>query len=316
MKKKNVLILGISGQDGSYLAHYLLQKKYRVIGISRKKKNINNHLKLNIKKKIIIKNFNYIDYKGLEKVIVTYKVDEIYFFAGQPKPNISNNKIIETLYSNVIPVYNIIDIIIKHNKKIKFFNSSSCEIFKATKKSLNENSIKEPNSIYALSKLISFEMVKFFREKFSLKICSGILFHHESILRERDFILKKIILGVNKIKKNKMKYLTLGDINISRDWGWAPEYVRLMHLILNRNKTDDYIIATGKTTKLRDVLKKIFQYYDVNLRGHIKYEKNLFRKFDSKIRKANIYKIKKNLKWIPKYNIDDVLFNLINKKVF
>lgn len=316
MKKKNVLILGISGQDGSYLAHYLLQKKYRVIGISRKQKNIKNHLKLNIKKKIIIKNFNYIDYKSLEKVIVTYKVDEIYFFAGQPKPNISNNKIIETLYSNVIPVYNIIDIIIKHNKKIKFFNSSSCEIFKATKKSLNENSIKEPNSIYALSKLISFEMVKFFREKFSLKICSGILFHHESILREKDFILKKIISGVSEIKKNKMKYLTLGDINISRDWGWAPEYVRLMHLILNRNKIDDYIIATGKTTKLREILKKTFQYYAVNLRGRIKYEKNLFRKFDSKIRKANIHKIKKDLKWIPKYNIDDVLFNLINKKVF
>ena len=316
MKKKNVLILGISGQDGSYLAHYLLQKKYRVIGISRKKKNIKNHLKLNIKKKIIIKNFNYIDYKSLEKVIVTYKVDEIYFFAGQPKPNISNNKIIETLYSNVIPVYNIIDIIIKHNKKIKFFNSSSCEIFKATKKSLNENSIKEPNSIYALSKLISFEMVKFFREKFSLKICSGILFHHESILREKDFILKKIISGVSEIKKNKMKYLTLGDINISRDWGWAPEYVRLMHLMLNRNKIDDYIIATGKTTKLREILKKTFQYYAVNLRGRIKYEKNLFRKFDSKIRKANIHKIKKDLKWIPKYNIDDVLFNLINKKVF
>lgn len=316
MKKKNVLILGISGQDGSYLAHYLLQKKYRVIGISRKQKNIKNHLKLNIKNKIIIKNFNYIDYKSLEKVIVTYKVDEIYFFAGQPKPNISNNKIIETLYSNVIPVYNIIDIIIKHNKKIKFFNSSSCEIFKATKKSLNENSIKEPNSIYALSKLISFEMVKFFREKFSLKICSGILFHHESILREKDFILKKIISGVSEIKKNKMKYLTLGDINISRDWGWAPEYVRLMHLILNRNKIDDYIIATGKTTKLREILKKIFQYYAINLRGRIKYEKNLFRKFDSKIRKANIHKIKKDLKWIPKYNIDDVLFNLINKKVF
>ena len=316
MKKKNVLILGISGQDGTYLAHYLLKKKYRVIGISRRQKKIKNHLKLNIEKKIIIKNFDYIDYENLKKVIMTYKVDEIYFFAGQPKPNISNYKIIETLYSNIIPVYNIIDIIIKNNKKIKFFNSSSCEIFKATKKALDENSQKEPNSIYALSKLVSFEMVKFFREKFSLKICSGILFHHESILREKDYILRKIIAGAEKIKKNKLKFLTLGDIYISRDWGWAPEYVKLMHLILNKHKTDDYIIATGKTTKLIDVLKKTFQYYDLDWRKHIKYEKNLFRKFDSKTRKANIYKLKNDLKWKPKFNIDNVLFNLINEKMF
>ena len=159
-------------------------------------------------------------------------------------------------------------------------------------------------------------MVKFFREKFSLKICSGILFHHESILREKDYILRKIIEGAEKIKKNKLKFLTLGDINISRDWGWAPEYVKLMHLILNKHKTDDYIIATGKTTKLIDILKKTFQYYELDWRKYIKYEKNLLRKFDSKIRMANAYKLKNDLKWKPINNIDDVLLNLINNKVF
>ena len=213
-------------------------------------------------------------------------------------------------------MYNIIDIIINYNKKIKFFNSSSCEIFKASKKSLDENSIKDPNTIYALSKLISFKMVKFFREKFSLKICSGILFHHESILREKDFVIRKIISSANQINKNKIGSLKLGDIDVSRDWGWAPEYVKLMHRILNKKKFDDYIIATGKSTKLREVVKKTFKYYNLNWKMHVKYEKNLLRKFDIKVRKANTLKIKKDLKWQPKNYIDDVVFNLINEKVF
>ena len=112
MKKKNILILGISGQDGSYLSHYLLRKNFRIIGISRKKKNIKNHEKLGIKGKIIIKNFDYNNYEKLKKIITTYQVNEIYFLAGQTKPNISNEKVLETLYSNIVPVYNIIDIII------------------------------------------------------------------------------------------------------------------------------------------------------------------------------------------------------------
>ena len=129
----------------------------------------------------------------MKSVIIKNKIDQIYFLAGQPKPSLSDEKILETLYSNIIPVYNIIDIIINHKKNIKFFNSSSCEIFKISNKSMNETSEKEPNSIYALSKLASFEMVKFFRKKFSLNICSGILFHHDSILRDKNYVIQKII---------------------------------------------------------------------------------------------------------------------------
>ena len=180
---------------------------------------------------------------------------------------------------------------------------------------MNENSLKDPNTIYALSKVISFEMVKFFRKKFSLNICSGILFHHESLLRKKDFVLRKILSKTDKISKKKEKFLNLGDVNISRDWGWAPEYVKLMYKILNQKKIDDYIIATGKTTKLKLIIKKIFRYYNLDSKKHIKYEKNLLRKFDTKVRKANISKIKKNLNWKPKYYIDDVLKNLIDKKI-
>ena len=172
MKKKNILILGVSGQDGSYLAKYLIKKNFNVIGISRKRKKIKNHQILGIEKKLIIKNINYNDYDAMQKIIKFYKINEIYFLSGQTKPKISNHLILETLYSNIIHVFNIIDIIINHNKKIKFFNSVSCEIFKNTNKRLTEQSQKNPETIYALSKLISYEIVKFFRNKFDLKICS------------------------------------------------------------------------------------------------------------------------------------------------
>ena len=130
MRKKNVLILGVSGQDGSYLADYLIKNKYKVIGVSRKKRSISNHIKLGIEKKVIIKNFNYNDYDKMKSVIIKNNINQIYFLSGQPKPSLSDKNILETLYSNIIPVYNIIDIIINHKKNIKFFNSSSCEIFK------------------------------------------------------------------------------------------------------------------------------------------------------------------------------------------
>ena len=297
MKKKSVLILGVSGQDGSYLAHYLINKKYRVIGVSRNNRNISNHIKLGIEKKIIIKNFNYNDYSKMKSVIIKNNIDQIYFLAGQPKPSLSDEKILETLYSNIIPVYNIIDIIINHKKNIKFFNSSSCEIFKISNKSMNETSEKEPNSIYALSKLASFEMVKFFRKKFSLNICSGILFHHDSILRDKNYVIQKIIKNVMKIKKDNKKKLILGSIEISQDWGWATEYIKAMFKILNQKKANDYIIATGKTIKLKYILEKVFKLNNLNWKDHIITKKSLFRKYDSKTRKANVSKIKKDLGW-------------------
>tara|TARA_B100000963_G_scaffold353592_1_gene368574 strand:- start:4813 stop:5763 length:951 start_codon:yes stop_codon:yes gene_type:complete len=313
MKKKNVLILGVSGQDGSYLAHHLIKKKFNVIGISRKKKEIKNHKILGINKNLLIKNIDYNDYDAMKRIIKLYKVTEIYFFSGQTKPNVSNYLTLETLYSNIIPVYNIIDIILNNNKKIKFFNSVSCEIFENTSKKLNELSKKNPSTIYALSKLISYEIVKFFREKYNLKICSGIMFHHESILRDKDFVLKKIIENTEKIKKHKLKKLYLGNINVSRDWGWAPEFVKLIYKIMNSKKIDDYIIATGKTVKLKTLIKKIFKYHQLNWKKYVSIQKNLKRSKDSPIRSANNLKLRRHLKWKPKYLPNDVVQNLLNK---
>ena len=316
MKKKNILILGITGQDGAYLSKYLIEKKnYNIIGVSRKKKVLKNHKLLSIQNRIIIKYFDYNNYIKLEKLIKKYKVSEIYFFSEQNIPKISNNAVIETLYSNVIPVYNIIDIILKNNKKIKFFNSSSCEVFKKSNQAMNENSQMSPDSIYGLSKLISFEIVKFFREKFNLKVCSGIMFHRESVLRNKDFVLKKIIETATKIKKKKTQKLYLGDIKVSRDWGWAPQYVKLIHKILNKKKVEDFVIATGRTVKLKTLIKQVFEHHGLNWLKYTKTNSSLLRKFDNKTRIADNSKIKKVLNWDPKYTAIDVVNNLLNNKL-
>lgn len=314
MKKKNILILGASGQDGSYLAHYLISRKHRVIGISRSNKKKLNHIKLGIENKIIMKNLNYNDYSKMQKLIINYNIDEIYFLSGQANPTASNLKILDTLYSNIIPVYNIIDIIINSKKKIKFFNASSCEIFNITNKKVNEESEKDPNSVYALSKLISFEMVKFFRQKFNLNICSGILFHHESVLRDKNFVIHKIVDYVkNKIGKKK---LILGNIEISRDWGWAPEYVKIMYKVLNQKNIDDYIIASGKTVKLKYILNRIFKIYNLNWKNYVVTNNFFYRKYDSRTRRADISKSQNKLGFKVQNNIDEILKKLIFEKLF
>ena len=247
----------------------------------------------------------------MKKVIIKNNINQIYFLSGQPKPYLSEKKILDTLYSNTIPVYNIIDIIINHKKNIKFFNSSSCEIFKISNQKVSETSKKEPNSIYALSKLISFEMVKFFRKKFSLNICSGILFHHDSILRDKSYVIQKIIDNVNQIKKGNKKKLILGNLEVSRDWGWAPEYVKIMHKILNQKKLNDYIIATGKTTKLKFILDKVFKLHNLDWKDYVIVQKNLLRKHDSKTRRADVSKIKDDLGWKANNNIEDIFKKFI-----
>ena len=316
MKNKKALILGISGQDGSYLAKYLLDKNYHVFGITRKKSNLNNLSSLEIKKKVKLYNSGYYDYEKLKQIIQKNNIEEIYFLAGQTKPVISSYLFYETIYSNLVPVYYIIDIILKTNKKIRFFNSASCEIFKNTKNKLKENSKKHPDSIYGLSKLLSYKIVKFFRQKYKLRICSGIMFHHESKLRDKSFVLRKIIVLAKEIYQKKRKKIKIGNINVTRDWGWAPEYVKLIHKLNNQKNIEDIIIATGKSYKLKDLINKIFKYYNLNWLDHIQVDKALVRKNDAIIRKANNNKIKKKMSWEPKNDASQIILKLIKNQLY
>ena len=306
--KKKALIFGITGQDGTILSKRLLKNNYEVHGISRKK-NYNNLTKINIENKVKIFVVSNHDEKKYLKILKK-NYHEIYFLGGQSSVTKSFNLIEETYESQIFPVKIILDFIwSQKDKKSKFLYAASSEMFGHKKSGvrIKENDEKNPISPYGLSKLIAYEIIKEFRISHNLPVCSAILFNHESSLRPKNFVLKKIILSVKQIKAKKIKKLKIGDINVRRDWGWSEDYMEVCNLILSKNKIDDYIIATGKTTSLRKIIELIFKKNNMNWRKFIKSDKKLFRKFEIKENYANITKIKKNLSWEPKNFYYDII---------
>tara|TARA_X000000950_G_scaffold29994_1_gene32449 strand:+ start:4107 stop:5039 length:933 start_codon:yes stop_codon:yes gene_type:complete len=306
--KKKALIFGVTGQDGAILSSILIKKKYEVHGISRKK-NFKNLNKLKIDKKVK----NYVINNNDEKKIINLlkkNFEEIYFLGGQSSVTNSFNLIEETYESQIFPVKIILNFIwSQKNKKSKFLYAASSEMFGQKKSGIRikENDEKNPISPYGLSKMIAYEIIKEFRISHNLPVCSAILFNHESSLRPKNYVLKKIISSVKQIKSKKIEKLKIGNINVKRDWGWSEDYMDACNLILSKNKIDDYIIATGKTISLRKMIELIFKNNDMNWQKFIKSDKKLFRKFEITENYANIKKIKKTLGWKPKNFYYDII---------
>ena len=318
--KKIALIFGISGQDGSYLAHLLLRKKYKVIGITRnnKSKNLFRLDKLKIKKKVIIYKCKAIDINFLNKLIKKYKnISEIYYLAGQSSVTFSFTNSIENLQSNVISLVNILEIVKKNNKKIKVFNAVSGQIYGNRKNNIfNEKSYIDPQSPYGVSKASSFWLTKIFRENHGVKCCSGILFNHESPLRSNEFVTKKIINHCKLIKKGKLKYLFLGKVNIYRDWGWAPEYVEAMYLMIRQKHPKDLVIGSGKRHSLRSFVYEVFRLLKIPKNRLKVNTKKLMRKKDVKSYRANPKLAKKILKWEAKTSFKKIIRKMIYDELF
>jgi GDPmannose 4,6-dehydratase len=314
---KKAIIFGITGQDGAYLAHFLLKKNYHVIGVTRSKK-IKKLQILNIKKKIIIKKINSFSEKNLFFFLKKNYCQEIYYFSGQSSVFKSFNKFDETFSSNVESFANVLEVIRRLNRSTKIFYSASSEMFGNKRNNyLTEKSSHEPMSPYALAKSISFDVAKIYRSMFGINVCSGILFNHESILRDNSYVIKKISYSVNKILKNNKNKVKLGNINISRDWGWAPEYVKIIWKILNNNKKmQDYIIATGKTTSLKKILDLFFKRHGLKWRNFVVSDLTFKRNNDIIKNRANISLLKKNLLISPKIKIEQIVEKFTKKELF
>ncbi len=309
-KNKKVLIIGITGQDGSYLANLLLKKKYKVFGLSRRNSSIENLKKLNIYTKIKIFRTKY-ENKNLLNKILKYNFHSIYFLGGNSSVVDSFKNDISSIKSHIIILEPILEYIRnqKNKSKTKFMYACSSEIFGNLKplEKKNEKSIKKPNSPYALSKLIGFEIIKSFREMFNLPIFSVIFFNHDSPLRQDNYVIKKIVKGSNEIKLNKKKNLMLGNINIKRDWGWGPEYMSGCIKIMEKNYFDDFIIATGKTISLKKIVEYAFKRNKLNWKKYVKLSKKHKRKFDINENYADLSKIKKKINWQPKLTYKDIV---------
>ena len=305
MKIKKALIFGIICQDVSYLANFLIKKRYKVDGVSKSFKYKNLKL-LKIQRKIKI--FKYP--KKMDSLLKK-NYDEIYFLGGQSNVFKSFSDRELTYNSQIKPLIPILENIRMKKIKSKFLYASSSEIYGnyKNKKRKDENSFKQPVSPYGLSKLIGFEIIKSYREMFKIPVCSVIFFNHESPLRSKEYVIKKII---DYLKSNKRKKLKLGNIDIKRDWGWGPEYVQACHKILTSKDIDDYVIAFGKTHSLKEVLKEAFLLKNLNYKKFVISDERKKRKFDINKNYADIKKIKSKLHWKPRVNLKKIIFKMYN----
>ena len=321
MKKRKIksLIFGISGQDGSYLSHFLINKGYDVCGTTRNssKNNLKNLVRLGILKKVKIIKCNIIDFLGVNKLIKIIKPDEIYYLCGKSSVTQSFTDPVDSFKSNTLGLLNILDIVKKTNKKIKVFNAVSGQFYGNKKNNVyNEKSYIDPQSPYGVSKASSFWLTKIFREWYGIKCCSGILFNHESPLRSNEFVTKKIINCSKLIKKGKLKHLYLGNINIYRDWGWAPEYVEAMYLMLRQKHPKDLVIGSGKRHSLRSFVYEVFRLLNIP-RSSLKINiKKLMRKRDIRTYKADPKLAKKILKWKAKTSFKQIIYKMVNEQLY
>jgi GDPmannose 4,6-dehydratase len=303
---KTALIIGISGQDGAYLAKFLLQKKYEVHGTSRNHEN-NNFTKLTtlgIRTKVKLHSMSISDFESVYDIVNKVKPDEIYNLAGVSSVSLSFQQVHETFESIIFGTINILEVLKILKLKSKYFNAGSTEIYGNATSKINEKSPANPLSPYAIAKSCSHNIVVFYRKAYKIFASNGVLTNHESELRPDNFVIKKLVNHV-KNKGPKRKVLSLGNIDITRDWGYAPEFCEGMWRILQHQKPDDFIIATAQSVKLRSLIKVIARISNQKIK--IKQEKNLYRPLEiSKIELSN-NKIKKRLRWKPKISGDSLI---------
>ncbi|MEC7143914.1 MAG: GDP-mannose 4,6-dehydratase [Pseudomonadota bacterium] len=315
-KIKKALITGITGQDGSYLAEFLLKKKYKVYGIVRRVAlEDETHRLWRIKhllKKIELKSASLESYASLVKIIQKIKPDEIYHLGAQSYVSYSFEDEFSTLNTNINGTHYILSAIKDFSSKTKFYFAGSSEMFgKVQRKIQDENTRFYPRSAYGISKVAGFELTRNYRDAYNLFACTGILFNHESPRRGFEFVTRKISSSVAKIKYGKQKYIYLGNINAKRDWGHAKDYVKAMWLMLQQKKPSDFVIGTGRMNSVKDFLKIAFSMVGLNYKKYLKIDKSLLRPSEVETLRANYNKAKKNLKWKPTVNFEKLVKEMV-----
>lgn len=314
---KTALISGVSGQDGAYLADLLLKKGYSVYGTSRdaQMSSFNNLSRLGIREKIKLQSMSLTDFRSVLQTLTKVQPDEVYNLAGQSSVGLSFEQPVETLESMAIGTLNLLEAIRFTGAKIKLYNASSSECFGDTQgMPADENTPFRPRSPYAVAKSTAFWEVANYREAYGLFACSGILFNHESPLRPERFVTQKIIKAAIDIAAGKQEKLYLGDISVQRDWGWAPEYVEAMYLMLQQQEPDDYVIATGETYSLEKFVEVAFSCVGLNWQDYVESDSNLLRPTDIAVGRGNPSKAEQKLGWKAQYKMPDVVKMMVEAK--
>jgi len=311
---KTALITGISGMDGSHLADFLLEKGYKVFGMERRSSYVNNINTAHLEGKITILNGDMTDQNSLLRCLKESKPDEVYNLAAQSFVGESWNTPEYTSEVTGLGVLRILEAIREFNPKIKFYQASSSEMFGR----MVENPAKEttpfyPRSPYGVSKLYGHWITKNYRESYDMFACSGILFNHESERRGIEFVTRKISDGVARIKLGLSNHITLGNLEAKRDWGYAPDYVEAMWLMLQQDIPDDYVIATGNTYSIREFLDIAFKHIGIdNWEPYIKQDPRFMRPAEVDVLRGDYTKALSNMNWKPKTNFEQLVKKMVD----
>ena len=313
---KKIIVIGCTGQDGSYLTKSLLKKGFEPIGISRSNKpNTTNHERIGIKYQSKIIRINRYSTNDLVKLIEKYKPIEIYNLSAQSSVGLSLIKPEETFRSIVDTTRALLEAARKTQFSGKLFFAGSSEIFGETRAPATIKTKTRPCSPYGLAKLHSKNLVEIYRDLYAIQAITGILFNHESPLRGENFVTQRIIEGAINCGRGKQKELVLGNLNIKRDWGWAEDFIEAMQLITRAKDLNDHVICTGKSTSLKSFVIKVFQHLDLDYKNYVVTDPRLYRKRDIKNSLGNPNSMKEKLNWSAKNTLIDKIDCLIESKL-
>lgn len=316
--KRVALIFGISGQDGSLLAKFLLEKGYSVFGTSRKigEATFANIDRLRIRHKVRLIEACPKKYDDVVRVIKDSAPSEIYFLSGQSSVGKSFGDPIETIESSTVGMLNVLEASRLFGGDARIFHAGSSEVFGDIGSNIaDESTLFQPLSPYGTAKASATYLVRNYRENFGVFACTGVLFNHESPLRQDRFVTQKIVSTARRIASGSPELLSLGNVNITRDWGWAPEYVEAMWLLLQNSDPRDYIIASGQSISLKDFVARVFSSLELDWTQHVRREDSLVRNNEIMFSKANPEAIFNDLGWSAKTSIDGVIGNMLSDDI-
>jgi GDPmannose 4,6-dehydratase len=313
--KARALVCGVSGQDGAYLAKLLLEHGYDVTGTSRDAQisSFGNLKRLGIYERISLESMAINDFRSVLSVMRKASPNEVYNLAGQSSVGLSFQQPVETLESISVGTLNLLEAIRFLGGPIRFYNAGSSECIGDTHgEAATEDYPFKPRSPYAVAKAAAFWQVANYREAYNLFACSGILFNHESPLRPARFVTRKIVAAACRIAAGSGEVLSLGDTGIQRDWGWAPEYVEAMWLMLQKNQPSDYVIATGQCHSLETFVSAAFDAVGLNWKNHVQTDRSLFRPTEINFGLGNPAKAHRELGWKARHDMFSVVKMMVD----
>ena len=307
---KTALIIGITGQDGAYLAQHLLAKGYVVLGSSRDvmASSFQNLNSLGIRDQVKLISVSINDFRSVFNAIQSSSPDEIYNLAGQTSVGLSFEQPVEAIESIAIGTLNILEVIRVLGKSVRFYNAGSSECFGDTGTiPANESTSFAPRSPYAVAKSTAKWLINSYRESYGLYACTGVLFNHESPLRPERFVTQKIVISASRIKAGLIQKIQLGNLEICRDWGWAPEYVEAMWLMMQQKEPRDFVIATGRMESLTYFVSNAFAYFDLDWQQYVEINPAFFRPNEIQRSVGNPERAIKFLPWHKPTDVDGVI---------